>query len=182
MCTRVMHRVIIDGVIIFISVENNIKLQYSLWPQLKVKLCLHLPGNHLYLSGFLHCHTRCREVAQTTESVVCLKGQWVMICFAAQLYCGVATLAMNWTLHMILLQLDVFSFVLSMPAPGEDLCFKLCLIGGLYCKFLLIFFVIIFSFCKCAYQVKTAMVGWISQTKLCPYWERAFWSTGSNAW
>lgn len=28
--------------------------------------------------------------------------------------------------------------------------------------------------CKYAYQVETAMVGWVSQTELYPYWKRAF--------
>lgn len=64
-------------------------------------------------------------MAHNTESVGCSKGHWVMTGFAAQLSCGVATSYMNWTLHVILLQLDVFSSELSMLALGENSCFSL---------------------------------------------------------
>jgi len=59
----------------------------------------------------------------------------------------------------------------------EQMCFFVAIASCCCCYYYHLIYL-----CKCVYQVKTAMVGWISQAKLHPYWKRAFWSTRSNAW
>lgn len=46
---------------------------------------------------------------------------------------------------------------------------------------IIIYYYDLIYLCECAYQVKTAMAGWLSPAKLYTYWKRAIWSTGSYA-